>query len=237
MKTAPLGGTIGRTGYPGCGIIAGNSADGENAVLACFIMGRSPLSKNRIFVEDGGGVKIAPFRPELMRDAANLIYSPVCGFENKIILSNGSQTDAIYDSLLAGSSFEEALRTRSFIPDAPNFTPRISALVSMDGHDFRIQMSVVKAMDAYGMSTGHFTFNYESVAPGVGYYLHTYEMDANPLPSFTGEPIQIAITGSIFDTVADIWENMSAENKVSLWVRTIDLSTGKGISRIINKNR
>lgn len=237
MKAISLGGAVARVGYPGCGVIAAKSADGASAVLAYFIMGRSTQSKNRVFVEEGGGVKIIPHRPDLAQGGQLLIYSPVYAFENKIIISNGSQTDSVYEALVAGKAFAEALRERSFIPDAPHFTPRLTALVTMNAQDFRLQISFIKAMDAYGASAGRYIFDYENIAAGTGYYLHTFAFDANPLPSYSGEPTQITMSGSIFDTVADIWENLNAENKVALWVRTIDLSTRKGMSRIINKNR
>lgn len=237
MKAISLGGAVGRVSYPGCGVIAGRSADGLSAVIAYFIMGRSPLTKNRIFIEDGGGVKIEPFIKNVMRDEALLVYSPVLAFENKVLIGNGAHTEQVYGTLASGRSFEEAISGLSYIPDAPNFTPRLTGLVSMDGESFNLKMSLVKSMDPYGASVGRYVFEYENVPAGTGYYLHTCAFDANPLPAFSGEPIQVSVNGSIFDIVADVWENMNAENKVSLWVRTVDLKTHKSMSRIINKNR
>lgn len=237
MKAISLGGAVGRVSYPGCGIIAGRSADGLSAVVAYFIMGRSPLTKNRMFVEDGGGVRIAPFRKELMRDEALLVYSPVLAFENKILIGNGPHTENVFQNLASGRTFEESLSSLSYIPDAPNFTPRLTGLVTTDGEGFNLKMSLVKSMDPYGSSLGRYVYEYENVPAGTGYYLHTCAFDANPLPAFSGEPIQVSVNGSIFDIVADVWENMNAENKVSLWVRCVDLKSHKSMSRIINKNR
>ncbi|MBQ4156653.1 MAG: inosine monophosphate cyclohydrolase [Clostridia bacterium] len=237
MKAISLGGAVGRVSYPGCGMIAGRSADGLSAVVAYFIMGRSPLTKNRLFVEEGGGVKIEPYRKELMRDEALLVYSPVVAFENKVLVGNGPHIEQIYSQLTSGNNFEDGISHLTYIPDAPNFTPRLTGLISTDGESFNLKMSLVKSMDPYGASVGRYTYEYESIPAGTGYYLHTCAFDANPLPAFSGEPIQVSVNGSIFDIVADIWENMNAENKVSLWVRTIDLKTHKSISRIINKNR
>lgn len=237
MKAISLGGAVGRVSYPGCGMIAGRSADGLSAVIAYFIMGRSPLTKNRVFLEEGGGVKIEPFIKSAMRDEALLVYSPVIAFENKILVGNGSHIEQVYGNLTSGMSYEEALCKLSYIPDAPNFTPRLTGLVAMDGESFNLKMSLVKSMDPYGASVGRYTYEYENVPAGTGYYLHTCAFDANPLPAFSGEPIQVSVNGSIFDIVADVWENMNAENKVSLWVRTVDLKTHKSMSRIINKNR
>lgn len=237
MKAVTLGSAVGRVSYPGCGIIAGKSADGRSAVVAYFIMGRSPLSKNRMFIEDGGGVRIVPFIKEAVRNEALLIYSPVLAFENKILMGNGLQTEYVYEALLAGKSFEEAISACGYTPDAPHFTPRITALAAMDGESFKLKMSIVKAMDSVGAGTGRFVFDFDNLPNGVGYYMSTYEGDANPLPAHVGEPRQVSVNGSIFDIVADVWENMNAENKVSLWVRTIDLSNHKSMSRIINKNR
>ena len=237
MKAMSLGSAVARVSYPGCGMIAGKSADGSSAVLTYFIMGRSALSKKRVFMEDGGGVRIEPYIASAMHNEALLVYSPVLAFENKLLIGNGNHVETMYEALTAGKSFEETVAAQGFLPDAPHFTPRLTAAVAMNGEDFRLKMSVVKAMDTVGASTGRHVFSYENIPAGTGYYLHSYEYDANPLPSFTGEPVQVTLNGSIFDIVADIWENLNAENKVALWVRTIDLTSHKGMSRIINKNR
>lgn len=237
MKSTLLGSAIARVSYPGCGMLAGKSADGSSAVLAYFVMGRSPISKNRVFVEDGGGVRIEPFFARAVRNESILMYSPVLAFANKLIMGNGAQTETAYQTLIEGKTFEDVVNAQSPFTDAPHFTPRITTLASMDGEDFKLKMSVVKRMDEEGKSIGRNLFTFENVPAGVGYYLHTYECDAEPLPPVTGEPVQVKIDGSIFDIVADIWENMNAENKVALWVRTIDLNSHKSMSRIINKNR
>lgn len=237
MKAISIGAAVGRVSYPGCGMIAGRSTDGLNAVIAYFIMGRSPITKNRLFVEEGGGVKIVPHIRAAMRDESLLLYSPVLAYENKVLMGNGSHVEGIYNDMVNGESFDEIMHKLSFTPDAPNFTPRISGLVTMDGESFNLKMGLVKSMDGVGASVGSYVFNYRDIPAGVCYYLHTSAFDANPLPPFSGEPIQVSVNGSIFDIVADVWENMNAENKVSLWVRTIDLKSHKCISRIINKNR
>ncbi|MBQ3079695.1 MAG: inosine monophosphate cyclohydrolase [Clostridia bacterium] len=237
MKAITLGSAVGRVSYPGSGVIAGKSADGQSAILAYFIMGRSPITKNRLIVEDGGGVRIVPHIKEAMRNESLLVYSPVIAFENKVLIGNGLQTEYLYEAMLAGKSMEEAVAVFGYTPDAPNFTPRITALASMDGESFKLKISIVKSMDHVGAGTGRFIFDYDNIPNGTGYYMHTYACDANPLPAYTGEPIQVSVNGSIFDIVADIWENLNAENKVSLWVRMIDLKSHKGMSRIINKNR
>jgi len=237
MKAISIGAAVGRVSYPGCGMIAGRSADGTNAVIAYFIMGRSPLTKNRLFVEDGGGVRIVPHIKEAMRNESLLLYSPVLAFENKVLIGNGSHVESAYNELVSGKSFEDFVEKLSYTPDAPNFTPRLTGLVSTDGESFSVKMSLVKSMDPMGASVGSYIFNYNNIPAGMCYYMHTCAFDANPLPPFSGEPIQVSVNGSIFDIVADIWENMNAENKVSMWVRTIDLKTHKSMSRIINKNR
>ena len=237
MKAISLGSAVSRVSYPGCGMIAGKSADGNSAVAAYFIMGRTPLSKNRLFIEDGGGVTIQPFIESVARNMDALLYAPVLAFENKLVMGNGAHTEDLYKALLNGSSFEESVTKQDFLKDAPHFTPRITSLVSMDGSDFNLRMSIVKRMDEAGQSAGRYIFDYTNVPAGTGYYMHTFDCDASVLPSFSGEPIPVTVNGSIFDMVADIWENLNAENKVSLWVRTIDLYSHKSMSRIINNNR
>lgn len=237
MRSTLLGSAIARVSYPGCGILAGKSADGSNAVLAFFLMGRSPVSKNRVFIEDGGGVRTEPFYTRAARNESLLIYQPVLAFANKLIIGNGAHTENAYQALIQGKTFEEVLAEEMPLNDPPHYTPRLTALASMNGEDFGLKMSVVKRLDDDCTSVCRSFFSYDNVPAGVGFYLHTYECDADPLPPVNGEPIQVKIDGSIFDIVADIWENMNAENKVSLWVRTIDLNSHKSMSRIINKNR
>ena len=220
--------------YPGRGIVIGKSADGKSAVFAYFIMGRSENSRNRIFVEDGDGLVIHPFDESKVEDPSLIIYSPVRFCGNKLIVTNGDQTDTIYDHLTDGSSFEKALETRSFEPDAPNYTPRVSGLLDFsDG--FSYKMSILKAADASGTSCNRFTFSYSPVA-GIGHFIHTYASNGNPIPSFFGEPEPVIIENNIDDYTKLIWDNLNSANKISLYVRFIDIETGKYESRMINKN-
>lgn len=237
MKAISLGSAVARVSYPGCGMICGKTADGLSAVMACFIMGRSPLSKNRRFVEEGGGVKIEPFIQNAMRNPDTLVYSPVLAFDNRLLMGNGSHTEDAYRAFVDGKSFAEAVSEQRYFSDTPNNTPRITALATINGTNLALSMSVVKRMNEETDTVCRYVFRYDDIAPGTGCYLHSYECDANPLPPVMGEPVQVAVGGSIFDIVADIWENLNAENKVSLWVRTVDLASRKSMSRIINKNR
>lgn len=221
--------------YPGRGIIVGLSEDKKYAVSAYFIMGRSENSRNRVFIEEGDEVIIHPFDASKVEDPSLIIYSPIRKYENNLIVTNGDQTDTVYDGLAAGKCFSKALTARCFEPDAPNFTPRISAMLTFEETSFTYQMSILKSADAEGSACNRFTFSYAPIA-GVGHFLHTYNCDGNPIPTFTGEPERIALHGDIDSFTKEIWENLNEQNKISLYVRFTDLATGKTENRMINKN-
>ena len=221
--------------YPGRGIVVGLSEDKKYAVSAYFIMGRSENSRNRVFIEEGDEVIILPFDASKVEDPSLIIYSPIRKYENKLIVTNGAQTDTVYDGLVARKSFSEALTARCFEPDAPNFTPRISAMLTFCEDAFTYQMSILKSADAEGSACNRFTFDYAPIA-GVGHFLHTYNCDGNPIPTFTGEPERIALHGDIDSFTKEIWENLNEQNKISLYVRFTELATGKTENRMINKN-
>lgn len=225
------------TVYPGRGIIVGKSEDGKSAVLAYFIMGRSSNSRNRVFVEDGEGIRTQAFDPSAMKDPSLVIYAPVRALENRIIVTNGDQTDTIFNFLLAGKGFADALRTRCFEPDAPNYTPRISALVAFENGDFSLDMSILKCTDAQGRGNARYFWEYDALLPGVGYFIHTYKDDGNPIPSFEGEPEPVRIKNTARETADEIWSALNESNRVSLWVQTVCLETLKKQTVIINKNR
>ncbi|MGN1481933.1 IMP cyclohydrolase [Porcipelethomonas sp.] len=223
--------------YPGRGIIIGKSADGKNAVTAYFIMGRSENSRNRVFVTDGEGIRTQAFNPDKLTDPSLIIYSPVRVLGNKTIVTNGDQTDTIYDLMNNQQTFEQALRTREFEPDAPNYTPRISGIIKVDpAKTFNYALSILKSANGNPDSCSRFTFSYTNPIAGEGHFIHTYMSDGNPLPSFEGEPKLISIPDSIQEFSEIIWENLNNDNKVSLFVRYINLETGKYESKIINKN-
>lgn len=222
--------------YPGRGIIAGESADGTKAVIAYFIMGRSENSRNRVFVEKKGEVFTEPFDPAKVEDPSLIIYAAVRSLDNHLIVTNGNQTDTIYDGLVNGKSFSEALKARCFEPDAPNLTPRISAQLDFDNAaGFAYSMSILKSADAEGSACNRYTYDYEALA-GVGHFIHTYECDGNPLPTFRGEPKRVAIPDSIDEFTEKIWNSLDSENKISLYVRYVDLISGDIENRLINKN-
>ncbi len=223
--------------YPGRGIIIGKTSDAECAAIAYFIMGRSENSRNRVFTENGDDVTIYPFDSSKVSDPSLIIYSPIRKYENKLIVTNGDQTDTVYDYIKNGKSFEEALRTRCFEPDAPNFTPRISGILEFSDGDFSYKMSILKSADASGSACNRYTFDYSPVC-GVGHFLHTYNHDGNPIPTFTGEPERITVPNDI-DTFTDmIWNNLNEGNKISLYVRFVSLSDGSTVAnRLINKNK
>ena len=222
--------------YPGRGIVIGTSADGKYAVTAYFIMGRSENSRNRVFVEDGTGIRTQAFDPSKMQDPSLIIYAPVRTLGNYTIVTNGDQTDTIYNMMDQQSTFEEALRTREFEPDAPNFTPRISGLMHIIGGRYDISMSILKSNHGDASSCQRFTYTYENPKAGEGYFIHTYMGDGNPLPSYEGEPTLVNITGDIDTFTETVWNALNADNKVSLFTRFIEIETGKYESRIVNKN-
>ena len=222
--------------YPGRGIVIGKSADGKYAVTAYFIMGRSENSRNRVFVEDGQGIRTQAFDPSKLTDPSLIIYAPVRVLGNKTIVTNGDQTDTIYELMDKQQTFEQALRTREFEPDAPNYTPRISGIMHVEDGNYNYAMSILKS-NGNPDACNRYTFAYENPVAGEGHFIHTYMGDGNPLPSFEGEPTLVGISGDI-DAFTDlVWENLNADNKVSLFVRYIDIATGNYVTRIINKNK
>ena len=231
-----IGENLKNNAYPGRGIIVGKSADGKKAVTAYFIMGRSENSRNRVFIENGEEVIIHPFDASKVEDPSLIIYSPIRKYNNSLIVTNGDQTDTVYDGLKAGKSFEEALRSREFEPDAPNFTPRISAVLDFDNGNFSYKMSILKSADEKGSACNRYTFEYTPIS-GLGHFIHTYNHDGNPIPTFTGEPERVQILNDIDEYCQLIWNNLNENNKISLYVRYVDLETGKIDNRMINKNK
>ena len=222
--------------YPGRGIIIGKSADGKKAVTAYFIMGRSSNSRNRIFVEDEKGIRTEAFDPARLEDPSLIIYAPVRVLGNKTIVTNGDQTDTIYEGMDRQLTFEQSLRSREFEPDGPNYTPRISGIMHIENGRFNYAMSILKSNNGDPSSCNRYTFAYENPTAGEGHFIHTYMQDGNPLPSFEGEPKLIGIEGEIDEFTKTVWDNLNEDNKVSLFVRFIDIITGKYETRIVNKN-
>ncbi len=221
--------------YVGRGIIVGKTADGTHAAVAYFIMGRSENSRNRIFCEEGDALMIHPYDLSRVEDPSLIIYAPVREYGPYLVVTNGDQTDTVYVGLKKGVDFAESLRTRTFEPDAPNFTPRISALLQFADGDFNYRMNILKSADAEGSAPCRFTFDYPAL-PGVGHFLHTYITDGNPLPTFTGEPERVIIPDDI-DTMTDtLWNALNEENRISLYVRYVRLSDGFVTRRIINRH-
>ena len=227
---------IGSTTYPGRGIVIGTSEDGKYAVCAYFIMGRSENSRNRVFVKEGEGIRTEAFDPSKMEDPSLIIYAPVRVRGNSTIVTNGDQTDTIYELMQAGQSFEESLRTREFEPDAPNYTPRISGIMNVADGKYDFALSILKSNHGDPSACHRFTFTYDVPKAGEGYFIHTCMGDGNPLPSFEGEPTRVNITGDIDTFTDNVWQALNADNKVSLFTRYIEIATGKVESRIINKN-
>ncbi|MDO4475595.1 MAG: IMP cyclohydrolase [Lachnospiraceae bacterium] len=223
--------------YPGRGIMIGRSEDGKYAVTAYFIMGRSANSRNRVFVTEGEGIRTQAFDPSKMEDPSLIIYAPVRVLGHQTIVTNGDQTDTAYDGLKAGKSFEQALRIRKFEPDAPNYTPRISGLMNVENGEYTYEMSILKSNQGDPDQCLRYNFYYDNPKAGQGHFIHTYAGDGNPLPSFSGEPEVIGMKGDIDQFTSMIWENLNEENKVSLFVRYIDIATGETQTRIVNKNR
>lgn len=221
--------------YVGRGIIIGRTPDAKKAVTAYFIMGRSANSRNRVFEEVKDDVMIKPFDESKVEDPSLIIYHPLRVDDKKIIITNGDQTDTIRDFMKTGMCFQCALRTRSFEPDAPNWTPRISGLVDIED-DFTYKMSILKSANSEGTSCNRYFFEYEGLA-GQGHFIHTYMTDGNPIPTFTGEPKRLLISDDIEELTSEIWENLNEENKISLYVRYTDIKTGEYDKRIINKWR
>ena len=222
--------------YPGRGIIIGKSPNGKYAVTAYFIMGRSENSRNRVFVTEGEGIRTEAFDPSKLSDPSLIIYAPVRVLGNKTIVTNGDQTDTIYELMDKQQTFEQALRTREFEPDAPNYTPRISGIMHVDQGNYSYAMSILKSNNGNGDSCNRYTFAYQQPVAGEGHFIHTYQCDGDPLPSFEGEPKLVEIPDDMESFANMLWESLNEDNKVSLFVRYIEIETGKYETRIINKN-
>lgn len=238
MKPISLEKDIASTTYPGRGIVIGKTADGTKAVIAYFIMGRSENSRNRVFVETDDGIRTQAFDPSKLVDPSLIIYAPVRQLGNKTIVTNGDQTDTIYELMNQQQTFEQSLRTREFEPDTPNYTPRISGIVKCSDGKMNYAMSILKSADGNPDCCERYTFSYSNPIAGLGRFIHTYMGDGNPLPSFEGEPTLVEIGNDDIDTFAEkIWNALDEDNKVSLFVRYIDIATNETASRIINKNK
>ena len=236
MKMLSLSEELKNNAYPGRGIVLGKTPDGKKAVAAYFIMGRSANSRNRVFVEDGEGIRTQAFDPSKMEDPSLIIYAPVRVLGNKTIVTNGDKTDTIYEGMDKQMTFEQSLRSREFEPDGPNYTPRISGIMHIENGHYNYAMSILKSNNGDPKSCCRFTYAYENPIDGEGRFIHTYMHDGNPLPSFEGEPKVVGISGDIDAFTKEVWESLNEENKVSLFVRFIDIETGKYETRIVNKN-
>ena len=237
MKVISLAQELSTNTYPGRGIVIGRTPDGTKAVTAYFIMGRSQNSRNRIFVTDGDGIRTEAYDPSKLEDPSLIIYAPVRVLGNKTIVTNGDQTDTIYEGMDCQMTFEQSLRARTFEPDAPNYTPRISGILHIESNPYNYAMSILKSNNGDPDSCHRYTFAYENPKAGEGHFIHTYMQDGNPLPSFEGEPKLVSILDDM-DAFTDLlWTNLNEENKVSLFVRYIDIATGAYQTKIINKNQ
>jgi IMP cyclohydrolase len=235
-KINDVGALLAENAYPGRGIIAGMSEDGKSAVTAYFIMGRSANSRNRVFIEEGEELRTAPFDASKVEDPSLIIYYPVRKIGNSLIVTNGDQTDTIRDALKVGGTFEGALETRQFEPDEPNFTPRISAMLTFGADSFTYKMSILKSIDEKGSDCARYTYSYAPKA-GLGHFIHTYACDGNPIPTFQGEPERVALPNTAEELRDILWQNLNSDNKISLFVRYIDLADGKTSTTVINKNK
>lgn len=236
MKILSLEQELKNNAYPGRGIVIGRSEDGTKAVTAYFIMGRSSNSRNRVFAAEGEGIRTEAFDSSKLEDPSLIIYAPVRVLDGKTIVTNGDQTDTIYEGLKDGLTFEQSLRSREFEPDAPNYTPRISGVMQAGDGNYSYAMSILKSGDGNPASCNRYMFSYENPAAGEGHFIHTYMHDGDPLPSFEGEPKRVGISGNIDEFTERIWESLNGENKVSLFVRYIDIASGTYETRIVNKN-
>ena len=237
MNMLSLANELNSNTYPGRGIVIGKTKDVKKAVTAYFIMGRSNNSRNRVFVEDGEGIRTQAFDPSKLEDPSLIIYAPVRVLGNKTIVTNGDQTDTIYEGMDKQLTFEQSLRTREFEPDAPNYTPRISGIMHVENGKYNYAMSILKSNNGNPKACNRYTFAYENPVAGEGHFIHTYMHDGNPLPSFEGEPKLVEINGDIDEFTNMVWTNLNEDNKVSLFVRFIDIETGEYETRIVNKNK
>ena len=237
MKQMSLEQELRSNAYPGRGIVIGRSEDGSKAVTAYFIMGRSANSRNRVFTEDGEGIRTQAFDPARLEDPSLIIYAPVRVLGNKTIVTNGDQTDTIYEGMDHQMTFEQSLRSREFEPDAPNYTPRISGIMHIENGGYNYAMSILKSNNGNPDSCLRFTYAYEAPAAGEGRFIHTYMHDGDPLPSFEGEPKAVGISWNIDQFTDMIWNSLDQDNKVSLFVRFIDIASGAYETRIVNKNK
>ncbi|MBQ5473829.1 MAG: IMP cyclohydrolase [Lachnospiraceae bacterium] len=237
MKLVSIENELKGNAYPGRGIVLGKTPDGSKAVAAYFIMGRSENSRNRVFVEEGEGIRTQAFDPSKMEDPSLIIYAPVRVLGNDTIVTNGDQTDTVYDLMSEGKTFEESLRTREFEPDAPNYTPRISGIMHVEGGSYDYAMSILKSNNGNPEACNRYTFSYSNPVNGEGHFIHTYMGDGNPLPSYEGEPTLVDVLDDINEYTELLWNSLNADNKVSLFVRYIDIATGKYETKIVNKNK
>lgn len=237
MNILSLANELSNNTYPGRGIVIGKSKDGKKAVTAYFIMGRSNNSRNRVFVEDGEGIRTQAFDSSKLEDPSLIIYAPVKVLGNKTIITNGDQTDTIYEGMDKQLTFEQSLRSRKFEPDAPNYTPRISGIMHIENNKYNYAMSILKSNNGNPNSCNRYTFAYENPIEGQGHFIHTYMHDGEVLPSFEGEPKLVEIDGDIDEFTNMVWTNLNEDNKVSLFVRFIDIATGEYETRIVNKNK
>ncbi len=235
-KINDIGALIKDNAYVGRGIVIGKSADGKNAVSAYFIMGRSANSRNRVFTEKNGEVFTEPFDASKVEDPSLIIYAAIRKFENSLIVTNGDQTDTIYNGLKDGKCFKCSLESREFEPDAPNLTPRISGILNFAEGDFTYEMSILKSADSLGTTCNRYTYSFNPLA-GLGHFIHTYVCDGNPIPTFQGEPERVYIDSDIDAFTKNLWENLNEDNKISLYVRYTNLESGEEQNRIINKNK
>ena len=237
MKLLSLSEELKNNSYPGRGIIIGKTPDGKKAVTAYFIMGRSENSRNRVFVEDGEGIRTQAFDPSKLTDPSLIIYAPVRVLGNKTIVTNGDQTDTIYEGMDKQLTFEQSLRSREFEPDGPNYTPRISGVMHIENGNFNYAMSILKSNNGNPDSCNRYTFAYENPVAGEAHFIHTYMHDGNPLPSFEGEPKLVEVLDNMEEFADLLWNSLNEENKVSLFVRYIDIETGNYETKIVNKNK
>ncbi len=235
-ESKPIAELVKGNSYVGRGIVLGKTPDGKKACSAYFIMGRSTNSRNRIFAKRDGAIFTEPFDVSKVEDPSLIIYAAIRNHENKLVVTNGDQTDTIYEGLKNGETFAHSLTKREFEPDAPNFTPRISGMITFADNDFSYEMSILKSADAEGTACNRYTFSYPSLA-GLGHFIHTYICDGNPIPTFCGEPERVTLTNDIDEFTDSLWNALDSDNKISLYVRYTDLDTGAEDERMINKNK